>query len=197
MFQEWGDDDSYAGKMRGRKGAWTELQQMGDAWLEALALNGYDPKVSLKQAIAAARKPLYERVHNALPHFPGEKVDKAELEAAARGLYRLDFIAKDLLKSIKARDKRQNLKRVGKIADITDEGIRSAFLYPYGEPKTDARLKRSAELGGDVRSILASDKVPKTMLGYRVLTTEELSADDLKFFEDNPESAGHFDKGVK
>ena len=42
----------------GAPGAFTDLKSMVIPWLEALRLNGYDPQLELKQAIAAARAPL-------------------------------------------------------------------------------------------------------------------------------------------
>jgi hypothetical protein len=73
--------------------------------------------------------------------------------------------------------------------DMLDE----AFNNPYGrKTKRDARNTQSAELGGDVSGFLASDEVPETVLGYRVLRTEELSESDLQFFTENPEAAGFF-----
>ena len=210
MFVEWGDSEAYAAKWKGRPGAWTDLTSMAGDWLEALRLNGYDPATSLKNALQAARKPLYERVHRALPSDPREKLsasDRTELEAAARGLYRLDFVAKSLMKSIKARDKNQNIKRVDDLAKTTDTALRDAFTHPFGHVRKlgqpEARVKgtvRDAALGGDVRGFLATDEVPATMLGYKVLKTEELSPEDLQYFKENPEAAGHFDmnqKGVK
>jgi len=48
-----------------------------------------------------------------------------------------------------------------------------------------------------VSGFLASDEVPETVLGYKVLRTEELSESDLKFFVDNPDVGGFFEKGGK
>lgn len=132
MFMEWGEAETFVAKHKGKPGAFTDLTSMSVEWLEGLRLNGYDPKTSLKNAIAAARKPLYERIHKAMPKYPGGKADTVELEAAARGLYRLDFVGKSLLKSIKAKDKNQNIKRVDALAKSTDEALRSAFDDPYG-----------------------------------------------------------------
>ena len=193
MFQAWGDAETYAAMAKGRPGAWTDLTAMSTEWLEALRLNGYDPETSLKNALAKARRPLYEKIHMALPAFPDGKADTRELEKAARGLYRLDFVAKNLRKSIKARDKQQHINRTGDFRDSTDALLRDAFENPYGR-KADERLRRSAAGGGNVRKLLASDKVPRTVLGYRVLKTEELSESDLRFFDSNPDSPGFFDR---
>ena len=194
MFMSWGDAETYAAMRQGKPGAWTDLTSMATEWLEALRLNGYDPETSLKNALAAARKPLYEKVHKALPAFPDGKANTADLEEAARGLYRLNYVAKNLMKSIKARDKAQHIKRAGDLGKITDELLRDAFQNPYGPAKTDKRLKQSAAGGGDVRKLLASDELPKTVLGYRVT---EPTADDLAFFRENPESPGFFKQGAK
>jgi hypothetical protein len=196
MFEAWGDAESYIAMRKGKPGAWTDLTGMATEWLEALRLNGYDPEISLKNALAAAREPLYEQIHNALPAFPDGKADTKELEAAARGLYRLDFVAKNLMKSIKARDKAQHIKRAGGLGDITDALLRDAFENPYGV-KADPRLRQSAAGGGNVRKLLASDKLPRTVLGYKVLKTEELSESDLRFFDQNPSSPGFYDKETK
>ena len=193
MFQAWGDAETYAAMAKGRPGAWTDLTAMTTEWLEALRLNGYDPETSLKNALAKARRPLYEKIHMALPAFPDGKADTRELEKAARGLYRLDFVAKNLRKSIKARDKQQHINRTGDFRDSTDALLRDAFENPYGR-KADERLRRSAAGGGNVRKLLATDKVPRSFMGYKVLKTEELSESDLRFFDSNPDSPGFFDR---
>jgi hypothetical protein len=163
---------------------------MASEWLDALRLNGYQPEETLKEAITDARKPLYEKVHKALPTFPDERVDTQALEEAARGLYRLNFIARDLLSSIKSRDKNQNIKRVGDLSEITNETLREAFSNPYGRRKGTVR---DAARGGDVRGFLATDELPATVLGYKVVKPEELSEADLRYFKDNPQAAGHFE----
>ena len=133
MFKEWGDAETFIARHKGKPGAYTDLAAFATEWLEALRLNGYNPETSLKNALAEARKPLYARIHEALPRKPGMAADKWELEAAARGLYRLDFVGKNLYKSIRSRDKNQNVKRVDELARSTDEALRSAFSDPYGK----------------------------------------------------------------
>ena len=190
MFAEWADAKTYSARHAGRPGAWSDLQSMASEWLEALRLNGYQPEETLKDAITDAREPLYEQVHKALPTFPDERVDTQALEEAARGLYRLNFIARDLLASIKSRDKGQNIKRVGDLSEITNEALREAFSNPYGRRRGTVR---DAARGGDVLSFLATDALPATVLGYKVVKPEELSEADLQYFKDNPQAAGHFD----
>jgi hypothetical protein len=196
MFMAWGDADTFAAQRMGKPGAWTDTASMAVEWLEALRLNGYPPETSLKNALTAARKPLYEKIHKALPAFAGGKADERALEEAARGMYRLDFVAKNLMASLKAKDKARHIERTGDLGKISDAALWDAFTNPYG-PAKDPRLARSADRGGDVTAFLASDKVPAKILGYKVLRTEELSDDDLAFFEANPDSAGHFDMGGK
>jgi hypothetical protein len=196
MFSQWADADGYAAMVKANPGAWTDLRRMAVEWLNAVRINGYDPETELKNAVALARRDLYEQVHAALPQFPTGKGDQRSLEEAARGLYRLNVVHKDLLKSIKSRDKNQNIKRTGDFLDKSNKLLRESFDNPHGI-RTDERLGQSADLGGDVSGFLASDEVPATVLGYKVLRTEELSEDDLKFFTDNPDVGGFFEKGGK
>lgn len=190
MFKEWGDDKTYAGILKARPEAYNDLRGMAGSWLYALKLNGYDADRILKDAVAAARKPLYEKVHAALPYAPGVKPDMAALEEAANGLNRLEFTQQSLIASIKLRDKGQNIQRVGDLRATSSEALKLAFSPRKFQPKGGTQ---DAELGGDVRGFLATDEVPATMLGYKVLKTEELSPEDLQYFKDNPEAAGHFD----
>jgi hypothetical protein len=77
--------------------------------------------------------------------------------------------------------------------DASRELIHEAFINPY-RIMHDARMTQNATLGGDVSGFLATDKLPPTVLGYRIVPVEELSPEDLQFFKDNPEAAGHFRK---
>jgi hypothetical protein len=201
-FTEWANADSYMALLRGRpyalgskadapQQAFTDLRAMVIEEMEAIRRNGYNPQEALKDALSVARTPLYRRIHNALPAFPEGTGNLRELEEVARSLYRLDVIFKNLAASIRTNDKSQNIDRRGKTLDMTRELLREAFQNPYGR-KTDPRLKQSAALGGDVSGMLATDKVPETILGYRIVPTAELTPEDLKFFKDNPEAAGHF-----
>ena len=187
MLSDWADNRSFAAKMQGRPEAYNDLRGMSSAWLDAARLNGIDPDAVLKDAVALARRPLYEKVHKALPFTPDGKANEKALADAARGLNRLEFVTRDLMTSIKNKDKRQNIRRSGTLGRITNEALRDSFFPPRG-------TTRDAALGGNVRNFLASDTVPKTVLGYRVLRTEELSPADLQYFIDTPEAAGHFDK---
>jgi hypothetical protein len=188
-FTRWADADSYIAQRKGVKGAWTDLQSMGVEWIDALRMNGYDPKESLKEALTKARRPLYEKIHKALPVFPSDRADTQALEEAARGLYRLNYVAKDMMKSIRARDKAQHIKRTGDLSVISNEAMRDAFANPYGAAGTT----RDAAFGGDVRGLLATDEVPATMLGYAVVPQERMSETQKKYFVDNPQAAGHFE----
>jgi hypothetical protein len=201
LFSRWADSETVAAYLKGRQTsvadatqrAWTDLNAMGISYLNAVRLNGYSPKEVLGLALQAARTPLYERAHQAMPRFPGDKGDLREMEDVARSLHRLNIMYKSFYQSIEKRDKRQHIERTGKLLDLSNELIREAFTNPYGI-KTDPRLKQSADLGGDVTGFLATDEVPATVLGYKVLRTEELGPEDLKFFQENPEIAGHYDK---
>jgi hypothetical protein len=195
LFENWADADSYAAVVKGNKGAWTDLKAMSVEWLDALRQNGYDPEVTLKQAVAAARKPLYDAVHSALPRVDGGQADVAALERAARGLNRLDYIHRDLLKSIKAKDKLQNIKRTKELSDISNQAIRESFSDPYGRGEADQRKAQSADLGGDVTAFLATDEIPASVLGYKVVPVAEISPEDQVFFNKNPSAAGFFKKG--
>ena len=191
IFMDWADSETFISKYRGKPGAYTDLKSMVVPYLEALRRNGYDPKEELKMAITAARTPLYEIVHNSIPRFEGGDIKTLQLEKAARGLYRLNYIWRDMLSSLKARDKKQNIKRGGDFARISNLAIRDAFLNPNGP--VDPRLTRSAARGGDVTSFLASDEVPQSVLGYAVKPVITLSDDDHAFFKNNPEVAGFYD----
>ena len=196
VFEDWGSAEGYVANWKGRPGAWTDLKAMVTDYADALRKNGYDPETSIKNALAAARKPLYARIHQALPVAPGMPADKAEIEAAARGLYRLDFVAKNLRKSIKARDKRQNISRVDEFAKITDEALKSAFADPYGRSgRTLLGTTRDAAYGGDVRGVLASDKTPGTLLGYTIVPQNQMTEAQRRYFTQNPQAAGHFETG--
>lgn len=196
MFSQWADADGYAAMMKANPGSWTDLRSMAVEWLNAVRLNGYDPETELKNAVSLARRDLYAKVHAALPQYPTGKGDRRALEEAARGLYRLNVVHKNLLQSIKARDKNQHIKRTGDFLDKSNNLLREAFENPHGI-RTDERLGQSADLGGDVSGFLATDEVPATILGYRVVGPEDLSEGDLKFFTDHPDVAAFFEKGVK
>lgn len=192
MFKQWGDADSYVATVKGRPGAWTDLQSMSTEWLDALRINGYDPVRVLKDAIDKARQPLYEKVHNALPDQPKGEGDIKALEEAARGLIRLDYIHANLIKSIKGRDKLQHIDRSqGDLGRISDEMLREAFFNSHGATN-DIRARQSAMRGGDVASFLATDDFPKTVLGYRVVGPDQISEEDRAFFAENKEAAGFF-----
>lgn len=197
MFSEWADATTYVARVKGRPGAWTDLKAMSTEWLEALRMNGYDAKQPLKDAIDKARKPLYEQIHNALPSGANDKGDPAAMEEAARGLLRLDYVYKNLLTSIKGKDKLQNIDRskLG-IGKLSDEMLREAFFNQNGAT-SDRRATQQAVKGGDVVSFLASDEIPATVLGYKVIGPDQLTPEDVQFFQENPEAAGFFDKEGK
>ena len=196
MFSQWADADGYAAMVKANPGAWTDLRQMSVEWLDALRRNGYNPKTELKNARALAMRGLYEKYHAALPSYPTGKGDIRALEEVARGMYRLNLVYKALLVSIKTRDRNQNIKRTGDFLNKSNRLLRESLENPHGL-RTDERLGQSADLGGDVSGFLATDETPATILGYRVIGPEELSDSDKKFFEDNPDVAAFFEKGVK
>ena len=128
-------------------------------------------------------------MHAALPTEPGGKPDTAALNEAAAGLYRLNFMMKSLRQSIKTRDKRQNISRASdaELSRVTNESMRWAFGdKPLGTP-------RDAAFGGDVRGLLATDEVPKTLFGYPVVGPEALPENMKAYFAENPQAAGHFE----
>jgi len=196
MFSEWADADGYAAMMKANPDSWTDLRRMAVEWLNALRLNGYDAETELKNAVALAVRPLYEDVHRALPQFPSGKGDLRAMEKAARGLYRLNLVYTNLLKSVKMRDKNRHIKRTGDFLDKSNAMLRESLENPHGI-RTDSRLDASADLGGDVTGFLATDEVPETVLGYRVLRTDELGESALEFFTKHPDIAGFFEKGGK
>jgi hypothetical protein len=194
MFTQWADATTYVARIKGKPGAWTDLTAMSTEWLDALRRNGYDTKAPLKDAIDKARKPLYEQIHNALPDGVGGKGDAQALEEAARGLMRLDYIYKNLLTSIKGKDKLQHIDRSkDNVGKLSDEMLREAFFNQHGATK-DRRATQQAVKGGDVVSFLASDEIPATVLGYKVIGPDQLSPEDVQFFQENPEAAGFFDQ---
>jgi hypothetical protein len=132
MFMEWGNSESYIAKHKGVPGAFTDLTAMAVEWLHALRLNGYDPNESLKNAITMARREQYDRIHKALPAWENGNGNERELEAAARGLYRLNYIHRSLRTSIRGKDTRQNIDRSGVLGTQTSELMRRAFENPYG-----------------------------------------------------------------
>lgn len=196
MFSQWADADGYAAMMKANPESWTDLRRMAVEWLNALRLNGYDPETELSNAVALARRGLYEQVHKALPAFPSGKGDLRSMEKAARGLHRLNVVYKDLIQSINRRDKNQNIERTGDLLNMSNELLHEAFENPHGI-RRDPRLGQSADMGGDVSGFLATDEIPETVLGYRVVKPEELSEEDLAFFEKNPDVAAFFEKGAK
>ena len=191
-LSNWADADSVVAIGKGRKGSWTDLASLVTEQLEALRLNGYDAKTSLKNAMSAARKPLYERVHAALPAFPSDKADTKALEEAARGLYRLDFVGRNLMKSIDAKDKAQHIRRIAEFRESSDAALREAFDNPYGIKRRSGTVNDDM-LGGDVRRLLASDSLPETMLGYPVVPPDRLTFAQRMYFKANPGAAGHFE----
>ena len=196
MFHEWADAETYVARIKGRPGAWTDLKAMTTEWMEALRMNGYGNELDtiLKDAIGKARQPLYDQIHSALPKDGGEKGDIKSIEEAARGMIRLDYVYKSLLQSIKSKDKRQNIDRSkGDLGKISDEMLREAFFNQNGAT-ADRRATQQAVKGGDVVSFLASDEIPATVLGYKVIGPDQLSPEDIQFFQENPEAAGFFDK---
>lgn len=132
MFKEWGNSESYIAKHKGVPGSYSDLTAKAVEWLHALRLNGYDPNKSLVSAISVARREQYDRIHKALPAWEHGSGNERELEAAARGLYRLNYIHSSLLDSIKGKDTAQNIDRTGVLGKKTSELIRRAFENPYG-----------------------------------------------------------------
>ena len=127
VFMDWADNESYIGKYHGKAGAYADLKSKVVPWLEALRLNGYDPEVELKAAISAAWASQYEKAHNALPLWTGGNVKERQLDEAARGLFRLNGIGRNFKRSLKARDKIQNIKRDSDLSKITNKAIYESF----------------------------------------------------------------------
>ena len=77
---------------------------------------------------------LYRDYYAALPSREGQKPDMKRIEKAARGLHRMDFVFKNLLKSVKTRDeaRKGKLNISEKVKATREEVYSQSFWKPNG-----------------------------------------------------------------
>lgn len=213
-------DSRRASQMFSSRSMYNDIRARVRAALDDAAMNGIDPETALNAARGQVIKKYYKQVFDALPKTPDGEADQVAIDRAFRAMYRIKFAADGLQASIRKRysdrgikprdipnaeKNRQAIRQAtrqlptqtddmgGNVAQ-TQSSINQSFLDPDGTG--DPRRDRTADLGGNVTEILASDDVPASILGFAVVMPEELAPADLAFFEEYPDAAGFYDTGT-
>lgn len=195
VLEKFADPSSYS-RVYSSKNMYNDLISRVRDEMEAARINGLDPERMLSFALGQAREPYYRKVYDAIPKAPGQEPDDAELESAMRSLYRLWFVERSLLNSVKSRLGKTNNPFETMDPELKAQilhAIRSSMANPTGEEEAQRAVRR-VERGGRIEAIdaLSTDVVPQTVLGYRVVGPEHLSIEDEMFFDENPEAAGFY-----
>ena len=181
-------------------------------------LNGIPPDKLLSSALGDLTKEQYSRLMDALPKdLKVNRVDGKKAVEAIRALTRLNKKYSDIKSSVlqKYKDSGHDLKDSPAMRRTVLDLIRAARRDPLRFGGGDAedlverykevfdaerrssliRSTRMASKGGEnLGNFLATDKVPPTLFGVPIVTTDQ-TPEDLAFFRDYPDAGGFYDMG--
>jgi len=168
--------------------------KVNDVLLEARR-NGYDPAALMKSTSQELLAKYYGELFRALMKYdPSAPFDSASLNRPARAALRLGGAFDRAVASMRSRVKSSGAR----VGDAEGRAMYLMLGQAYANPNMaieyGPEVREAANGGAALGNFLATDKIPDTIFGIKVVQTpEEYTEADLEFFREHPRAAGFYE----